>query len=370
MRDGMYILWLTARSMSDLCSTTQRCLIEGLLNLGHHITFLSGDGTPPMKHDNFTHVPLVTQARRGYQSRALGKAMQAWLSGQTQMEGSTVAVVEWRVVRHVTPMLEAMDIPWALMDRSPPADTGLLGRLQWRPWRSAWRKASLSKAPGFVVSTTHQAFVAEKTGHQNSTIIQAGVDLERFIPGEKKSTFTMVYHGRLDRHRGVLACVMLARKARNEGLEVNLLLIGEGNLEPALHELAQVNDFLQVPGPMDQASLAKQLGTCHLGLLPMPNRGVWRLASPLKRSEYLAAGLCVFGLHHEGHTLPEVSDAWFKLVAQEDFHIDGLEFIRRCMAPRKEEKGQPRTYAENHLSWEGSVASLDVKLSELLQSDS
>lgn len=323
-----------------------------------------------MKHDNFTHVPILTQARRGYQSRALGKAMHAWLTGQPHMRGSTVAVVEWRVVRHVAPMLEAMDIPWALMDRSPPADAGLLGRLQWRPWRSAWRKASLSKAPGFVVSAAHQAFVAKKTGHQNSTVLPAGVDLERFTPGEKRSTFTMVYHGRLDRHRGVLACVMLARKARNEGLEVDLLLIGEGNLEPALQEVAQVNDFLQVSGPMDQASLAKQLGTCHLGLLPMPDRGVWRLASPLKRSEYLAAGLCVFGLHHEGHTLPEVSDAWFKLVAQEDFHIDGLEFIRRCMAPQKEEKREPRTYAENQLSWEKSIASLNKKLSELLQSDS
>ena len=370
MRDGMNILWLTARSMSDLCSTTQRCLIDGLLNQGHCITFVNGDDTPPMKHTNFTHVPLSNRARRGHQSRALGKAMSAWLNNQTHAQGSTVAVVEWRVALQVTPLLEAMGIPWALMDRSPPADTGLLGRLQWRPWASAWRKAKHSNAPGFVVSAAHQSFVIDKTGHQSSTVLQAGVDLERFTPGEKKPTFTMVYHGRLDRHRGVLACVMLAQKARNEGLEVDLVLIGEGNLERALQKLAQVNDFLHVPGPMDQALLAQQLGTCHLGLLPMPDRGVWRLASPLKRSEYLAAGLCVFGLHHEGHRLPKVNDAWFKLVAQEDFHADGLEFIRRCMTPRDEEKSQPRTYAENHLSWEESVASLGGKLSELLQSDS
>ena len=30
----MHVLWLTARSMSDLCSTTQRNLIDGLLGTG------------------------------------------------------------------------------------------------------------------------------------------------------------------------------------------------------------------------------------------------------------------------------------------------------------------------------------------------
>ena len=83
---------------------------------------------------------------------------------------------------------------------------------------------------------------------------------------------------------------------------------------------------------MPQPQLAKQLGACHLGLLPMPDREVWRLASPLKRSEYLAAGLSVFGIEHNGHALDGVEKAWFTLVPQEDFHLDGLAFIQQRQA--------------------------------------
>ena len=366
----MHVLWLTARSMTDLCSTTQRNLIAGLLNQGHQVTFVNGDVSSPMEQTDFTHVSLPTNARRGFQARALGKAMRAWLMKQNIGEDSTVAVVEWRVVHQVVPVLEKMGVPWALMDRSPPADAGFLGRLQWRPWASAWRKAKRTKAAGFVVSPAHQAFVARKTGHQHSTILNAGVDLERFKPGEKRTTFTMVYHGRLDRHRGILACVMMAQKARSEGLEVDLVLIGKGNLDPALTELTGSYKFLNVHPTMPQAELAQHLATCHLGLLPMPNRRVWRLASPLKRSEYLAAGLAVFGIDHEGHTLPGVEKTWFTLVPQEDFHIDGLNFIRQCMNAPIETTQEARAYAEEHLGWVRSVASFSEKLSEVLQKDS
>ena len=143
----MHVLWLTARSMADLCSTTQRNLINGLLKQGHRVTFVNGDETISLKHGSFTHVSLPTNARRGFRAKALGKAMRAWLSLQLDRD-SAVAVVEWRVVHQVVPVLERMNIAWTLMDRSPPADPGLFGRLQWRPWRLAWKKAKQAKTQG------------------------------------------------------------------------------------------------------------------------------------------------------------------------------------------------------------------------------
>tara|TARA_B100000035_G_scaffold315364_1_gene335516 strand:- start:2346 stop:3446 length:1101 start_codon:yes stop_codon:yes gene_type:complete len=366
----MHVLWLTARSMADLCSTTQRNLVGGLLGQGHRVTFVNGDEMSPLEHNNFTHVSLPINARRGFQAKTLGKAMGVWLSDRGIDEDSTVAVVEWRVARQVVSVLESKGIPWALMDRSPPADAGLLSRLQWRPWSSAWRKAKQADVEGFVVSPAHQDFVTRKTGHQRTTVLQAGVDLERFKPGEKRFPFTMVYHGRLDRHRGVLACVMLAQKARLEGIEVDLVLIGEGNLESALMDVAQTYEFLKVHPSMPQDQLAQLLATCHLGLLPMPNRRVWRLASPLKRSEYLASGLAVFGIDHDGHALRNVESEWFRLVQQEDFHIDGLDFIREFMSGRLQVSEGPRLYAETNLSWNRSTSLLIEKLNDLVQRDS
>ena len=361
------MLWLTGRSMNDLCSTTQRALVRGLLERGMVVTFVNADRTVDLGGEGFTHVSLPNQARRGLQARTLGRAMQAWLVANPP--GEVVAVVEWRIARWVVAELERQGIAWTLMDRSPPADAGLFGRLQWRGWKAAWKAAARSGAPGFVVSKAHQTFVEQKTGYVNSTVLQAGVDLKLFKPQAKRPTTTMVYHGRLDRHRGVLACAMLAQKTRLEGLEVDVLFVGEGNLMAPLSALAQANEFIHVHGTLPQSELADLLGTCHLGLLPMPKRTVWALASPLKRSEYLASGLPVFGIDHDGHRLDGVDDAWFTLVPQEDFHLDGLEVLKTLANQSNHEDG-PRAYAEKHLGWSSTVGDFANVLTTHHQSDS
>jgi len=347
--------------MNDLCSTTQRALIKGLHDRGVAVTLVNADGKINLEGRGLTHVSLSNQAPRGFQSRTLGKAMKAWL--QKNPSQGTVAVVEWRVARWVVTVLEQQRIPWLLMDRSPPADTGWLGRLQWRDWKAAWQSAVRAGAPGFVVSEAHRAFVEEKTGHAKSTVLQAGVDLDLFKPQKQRVTTTMVYHGRLDRHRGVLACAMLAQKARQDGLEVDIVFVGEGNLMTSLTALAEKNDFIHVHNRMPQPELAELLGTCHLGLLPMPKRTVWTLASPLKRSEYLASGLQVFGIDHQGHRLKSIDPSWFCLVPQEDFHLDGLKALRSLVEQPSIESG-PRAYAVEHLAWAVTIDRLEAALNE------
>jgi glycogen synthase len=48
----------------------------------------------------------------------------------------------------------------------------------------------------------------------------------------------MVYHGRLDKHRGVLALPMLVQKLLNHGVQVQLTLIGQGDAFEALESIA------------------------------------------------------------------------------------------------------------------------------------
>ena len=134
---GVHVLWFTGRSMTDLCSTTQRALMTGMMERNLAITFLNPDERVELEGQNFTHVPLPHRARRGLQSRTLANAMVRWL--KSNPPSGAVAVVEWRVAPWVVPELDRQGVPWALMDRSPPADAGLLGRLQWRGWKTAWR---------------------------------------------------------------------------------------------------------------------------------------------------------------------------------------------------------------------------------------
>jgi hypothetical protein len=148
------------------------------------------------------------------------------------------------------------------------------------------------------------------------------------------------------------------------------MFVGEGDLLPALQRLADGNAFIHVRTTMEQEMLASLLGTCHLGLLPMPKRTAWMLASPLKRSEFLASGLPVFGIDHQGHRLAGVDSAWFTLAAQEDFHADGLEVLRRHMDANGQHSAAARAYAETNLGWSISVDALMRVLSDLNQSES
>ena len=115
----------------------------------------------------------------------------------------------------------------------------------------------------------------------------------------------------------------------------------------------------QVPRLDIPAYLEKQ----HIGLLPMPASRIWSIASPLKRSEYLAAGLLVYGIDHSGHRIDGASDAWFKLSPQEDFHEEASEWMEELS--KLSEKGLQkrsdlaRSHAEAHCSWERIVETLD-----------
>ena len=353
----MKILWLTARSFTDLCSTTQQALIHGLLNDGFEVQLINGDEHVPVEEEGFVHTTLSRSSRRGFQASSLASNMVQWLEKNQLDSSKTIAVVEWRVARRIAPTLNRLGIRWMLMDRSPPADAGLLGWLQWRSWRKAWSIARDRDVLGFVVSPAHKRFVDSKIGHKKTSILPAGVDLNLFKPMKKHEVLTMVYHGRLDRHRGIMAAVMLAHKARQGGVEINLKLIGEGDATTDLRSIASEVDYIEVKDKMEQTKVAQEIAACHIGVLPMPKRTAWILASPLKRSEYLASGLCVFGVDHEGHRLDQ-EKSWFVLAAQEDFHEVGLEYLKNFTTHDDAQSKEIRNFAEQHCDWDEAITNL------------
>ena len=361
----MNVLWLTGRSFADLCSTTQIELAKGLCEKGHSITIVNGD-SKPIDDVLWEHVPLDINARKGTKTRRLGAACAQYL--QTATSGAMdVVIVEWRLLPYVVKELKKKKLPWALMDRSPPAYRGVLARLQWHGWKKAWNFAKRNGAPGFVVSHAHAKFVIQKIGNANSVVIPAGVNLDRFQPGVRRTTLTMVYHGRLDQNRGVLALPMLAQKARSEGINVDLIMIGKGDAWGALKMIADNYTFIEVRESVSNSELAKVLSGCHLGLLPMPDQSIWRLASPLKRSEYLASGLVVFGINHSGHRIEQIEAPFIQLCPQRDFHAQGCLLLRNLTIEAESLSLQARSYAEDNLGWEKSVEAIEETLTKLTE---
>jgi glycosyltransferase involved in cell wall biosynthesis len=174
----------------------------------------------------------------------------------------------------------------------------------------------------------------------------------------------MVYHGRLDKHRGILSLPMLASKSVQSGLKVKLHLIGEGDCFSQLKELSKINDYIEVQSNIEQSKVAEILSKSHIGLLPMPDTKLWSIASPLKRSEYAASGMLIFGINHAGHAFPQNKNlAWVKLVEQYDFHTDGIEWFKNLEPETIGRMSKSaRQFAEQNLSWTNSV---DILISSL-----
>ena len=359
----MQIYWFTGRSLKDLCSTTQTSLASGLVNRGHNLTFVNPDKSGSHADWPWTHQSIQFEARPGLRSRALGIKMRKWFE-QHDSKTDSVALVDWRIAHALVPLFQLRTIPWVLIDRSPPADKGILSLLQWPSWKRSWKLVRAnSSARGCVVSQKHQEFVQKKTGVKTSsiTVLPAGVDLDLFQSKKRFSKLTMVYHGRLDQHRGVLALPMLLQKVRTSGLDARLIMIGDGDSMPGLQIMAAENDNFDIHSTLEQDALAEIISRCHIGLLPMPENKMWAIASPLKRSEYAASGLLIYGIDHAGHRF-STSDSldWMKLVQQHDFHNEGVQWFNNLDEQQiKQLAIQARTYAEENLSWERTLDSLE-----------
>ena len=116
---------------------------------------------------------------------------------------------------------------------------------------------------------------------------------------------------------------------------------------------------LEVTESLPQEKLANLLSTYDVGLLPMPEDKVWNLASPLKRSEYLASGMVVCGIDHTGHQLSE-SGEWLKLSSQEEFITKTVSWIRSLTRDSLSKlQIESRNYAEKNLSWSHSIDTLE-----------
>jgi glycosyltransferase involved in cell wall biosynthesis len=295
--------------------------------------------------------------------------MKMWFTSKV-VDGPSVALVDWRIANAIVPLLRKRNIPWILIDRSPPADKGLLSILQWPSWKRSWKLAMKGNSScGCVVSEAHRNFVIHKTGAHTESIVTlpAGVDLEQFQSGDRFEKLTLIYHGRLDRHRGVMALPMLLRKSQSLGIDAELILVGVGDAFSGLQAIAENDASIKLKHSLPQKELAKLLSHCHVGLLPMPERKVWTIASPLKRSEYAASGLLIFGIDHAGHRFTTDEElGWMNLVPQDEFHDAGGKWLAHVQDSDFEALSRKsRMFAEKNLAWERTVEALDNAIHSL-----
>ena len=365
----MEIHWFTTRKITDLCSTTQRNLAHGLCSKGHNLTIYNGDMAEDDNDNPWNHQPLSQSKIKGFHALSLANSAKKSIANIS----SGIAIVDWTLASKLAPLLQRNKIPWLLMDRSPPANSGLLALFQWPVWKKSWRLVLRGKAHnGFTVSSAHSKFVCNQLGIKLNkiTALEAGVDLQLFSTGQKSKQFTLLYHGRLDKNRGVVVLAKLIEKLNQGNITAKLQLIGEGDAVAELQAIADRRDDIEVLPSMSQTKLVQYLSKAHIGLLPMPEAGVWALASPLKRSEYAASGLAVLGIDHSGHRLGQGQVEWMKLVGQQQFIEEGAKWLQMLAdddSKMMQLAMQARKYAEDNLSWQHSVDAMDEVINSIAQ---
>lgn len=331
----MKLLWITHRRESELSATSRIGITSALVVRGWNVEFMSPDGDYQVERSN----------KLGKGHRSFTRSVSAKLQSM-DLQSFSLAIVEWTGVEGAAEILESANIPWIVMDRSPPVATGIVGWLQRKQYEKAWDIAR-SKGSGRAVKSQYMESSQPWSGP--SAIVPAGVDLTAFQIAPMNEKPLIVCHGSLDRSRE------LHRLAK---MNLNLLLFGEGNDSQRLSKMTQVE------GPGEVSS---RLAAADIGVLHLPNRDVWRHASPLKVAEYAASGLLVVASDVSGLE-PYRDCEWMTLIPLGDDVACRNALHDLCdldLEERKRLGALARQDAERSMSWEQCTQSLHQMLLEV-----
>ena len=336
-----------------------------------------GPDLPTEKHA-WEHHQLNQSSMKGKKASSLAKSIGNYLKEINFQD--CIVFIDWALVRTLSPMIEKKGARWMCIDRSPPADANLFAKLQHIVWKKAWKLVASSFSRngscigGMVVSGAHQNLIRDRfsIAAERLCILHAGVNNELFKSNNFETFSTplkMVYHGKMDRHRGILKLILLLDALESNGIEAELNLIGSGDLDAHLSNLANSKPNLNFLKPIPHSDIGKKLREYQIGLLPMPNLPVWLISSPLKRSEYMSSGLLVLGIDHSGHHLPTIGDNLesYKMFNQQTFVDDSVKQIQKWMEDDNYSKlsAEARLYAESHLDWTATIQPLADVLDSL-----
>jgi glycosyltransferase involved in cell wall biosynthesis len=343
----MNVSWLTACNFGqDLCGTTQVELSLGLVENGIDLTMYAPGIFPD---DRVVHVPLSRSRIKGRQSASLVKSLIPYLE---EINQSDVVLLDWKLSK----LIPKIRTKLILIDRGPPADRGMLSFLQWSVWKRGWKMVSR----GCVVSESHRQFVETSipSKQREITILPAGVNTQRFHKSIRKGPIRLVYQGQIDFHRGIEAMLEMFQSLDQTEHGFELYLHGKGDMVETIRNMKLNHIYITEHLPQDE--LAQRLAGYDIGLLPMPPSKVWKLASPLKRSEYLGAGLLILGILHEGHELEgETPDNFNYLFPEDQFLTSAKGWLESLQRKDMEShQNKARLYAVKHLDWSHSVERL------------
>lgn len=113
----------------------------------------------------------------------------------------------------------------------------------------------------------------------------------------------LIYVGVLYRERNLMALCQAVEAANSEGMSFVLSIVGDGPERSDLEAFAlQTQGQIRVIPPVPHEHIPALLGRAHVGALPFPDRKKFRVSSPIKLFEYMAAGMPILATRIACHT--------------------------------------------------------------------
>ncbi|RCH73851.1 MAG: glycosyltransferase [Candidatus Poseidoniales archaeon] len=322
----MRLLWITHRDLNqDLTRTSRLGLANALDAQGHEIHWMSP--TPDLDY-------VVHRSKRiGFGHRSFTRSVRLACSSSIKADA---VLVEWTAVEGSYKSLHHQDIPWFILDRSPPVSRGIVGLIQRRQHTRAW-KIAREHACGAIVKSSHHRHLAE---HLPVAVVPAGVDVKCFeVHRDDRETPRCIYIGSLAKERELI---------RVHVMGIDAIFMGSGNDADRLRRIGA-----DVRPAAEMERIPEILATADIGIMHLPNRMEWRGASPLKVAEYAAAGLCVV-TSDVGDMPDPSSNPWLRLVPLGDdtAFIEAVNYFRSLSSEMRRHLGKSaKKWARNERDW-------------------
>jgi glycosyltransferase involved in cell wall biosynthesis len=174
----------------------------------------------------------------------------------------------------------------------------------------------------------------------------------------------VIYHGALHRERNLVTLGKAVLRANDKGMSFSLLLLGEGTDWPRLDELASSsNGTLRLAARVPYLEVPRVLAWAHVGVVPFADEEKFRVSSPIKLFEYMAAGIPILATRIVCHTdvVGEAKYIFWAEDADEDALVAALTLVwnsRSSLAWM----GHEAELASRSWSWAASAEKLAAAL--------
>lgn len=314
------VIWVYPDSLSErLDSATWIETTRELCHLGWNVTLLTKD--PTSGPQTIRGVEIVSLKSRDiyllgqllFHLNVIGYILRRWRQVDivffTQISGFWL-LTPLRLIRLLTlrkrPLL-VMDV----RDLDDPVPGNL--RMQLRIWfhRIVFIMADLL-ADGRTTITSRMAELVNIADRQLWGIWPSGVDPSVFASASEDRCWPandepvhLMYLGIILENRHPAELCRAVMQANDEGMNIQLSLVGDGPDRAALEPLIQSSSGrVRIVPPVPHDQIPQILAQAHIGVtsLPDPDDVIYQASSPIKMFEYMAAGLPILATRSVCHT--------------------------------------------------------------------